>query len=184
MRSRPSSPMSNFSGDSQKGFSLVELLIVLVIGLILMGFAIPVVQDAMRNYTMNTAATNVTRVMQLARYSAIRQGGNSCTVLVGRFFGADVNCNGALGNTEFQMNLPIGVSLTNAGPGTTAGMDFSAAPTAVVTPFVITFNSRGSTTVSPTASVIYLTGWGKFTAVTVTGAGRAHTWQYNGTTWR
>ncbi|MBI1955313.1 MAG: prepilin-type N-terminal cleavage/methylation domain-containing protein [Acidobacteria bacterium] len=169
--------------ESPKGFSILELLIVISIGLVLMGFSIPMIQSAMRNYTLNSAATNITRMMQLARYTAIRQGSNACTVLVGNIFGADADCDGALDPNAMAIVLPSGVSLTGAGPATT-GMNFSTDPVAVADPFMITFTSRGSTTDSPAIDLIYLTGWGNSTAVTVSGAGRARAWQYIGGTWR
>ena len=183
MRRRLPSQRSKFSVESQKGFSFLELLIVISIGLVIMGFAIPMVQSALRNYTLNSAATNITRTMQLARYTAIQQGSNACTVLVGNTFGADADCDGALDPNAMAVVLPSGVTMTDTGPATT-GMNFSTDPTAVASPFTVTFNSRGSTTVAPTASLIYLTGWGNSTAVTVSGAGRARTWQYNGDIWR
>ena len=191
MRRRLPSQRSKFSVESQKGFSFLELLIVISIGLVIMGFAIPMVQSALRNYTLNSAATNITRVMQLARYTAIRQGSNACTVLVGTIFGIDAidnvagtpGCDGALDPNAMAIALPSGVSMTDTGPVTT-GMNFSTAPVAVADPFAITFTSRGGTTDSPTVDLIYLTGWGNSTAVTVSGAGRARTWQYNGSTWR
>ena len=183
MRRRLPSQRSKFSVESPKGFSLLELLIVLAIGLVIMGFSIPMIQSAMRNYTLNSAATNITRMMQLARYTAIQQGSNACTVLVGNIFGADADCDGALDPNAMAIALPSGVSMTDAGPATN-GMNFSTAPVAVADPFAITFNSRGSTTDSPAVDLVYLTGWGNFTAVTVSGAGRARTWQYDGAAWR
>ena len=183
MKCRLASQRSKFSVESPRGFSILELMIVVTIGLILMGFSIPMIQSAMRNYTLNSAATNITRMMQLARYTAIQQGSNACTVLAGNMFGADADCDGALDPNAMAIALPSGVTMTGTGPATT-GMNFSTAPVAVAAPFAITFTSRGGTTDSPTVDLIYLTGWGNSTAVTVSGAGRARTWQYNGSTWR
>jgi Tfp pilus assembly protein FimT len=158
--------------------------VVVLVGTILLGLAIPAVQSALRHHALNSAAANITRITQLARHRAISQGSNACVLLNGGLFGLDGNCNGTLDANEQAVNLAAGVSLTDTGPGSTDGMNFSSAPTAVSSPFVITFNPRGNTTVSPTVSVVYLTGWTLFRAVTVTGSGRARTWQYNGSAWR
>lgn len=181
MRSRISS-FPNPPNAHRNGFSLLELMIVMAIGLALLGFAIPVVQSAIRNYSLTSATGNLTRMMQLARMTAIQQGSNACTVLQGRLFGMDANCDGALGNTERAYALPNGITLSAAGPAAT-GMNFPTTPVAVASPFAITFNSRGNTTVSPVASLIYITGWGNNKAVTVSGAGRTRSWSYDGTSW-
>lgn len=165
-----------------QGFSLVELLIVTAIGMVLLAFTVPVLQNAMRNYNLNAAASNVARISQLARYTAIRQGANACTVLNGRIFGIDANCDGTVDANLSAYALPSSITLEDTGPATT-GMDFSTAPTAVVSPYTITFTSRGSTTVAPTANLIYVAGWGNSAAVTVSGAGRARSWRYNGSAW-
>ena len=166
----------------EKGFSLVEMMIVVFIAMVLMGFAIPVVISSIRNYNLNSASTNMSRMVQLARYAAIRQGSPACTVLEGTFFGVDTNCSGALDNIEQRFALPVGVTLSAVGPATTT-MDFSAAPTVVASPYVITFTARGSSAASPTVSLVYITGWGNTNAVTVTGTGRARSWRYSGSAW-
>ena len=165
-----------------RGFSLVELMIAVAIGMVLMAFAIPVFQNAMRNYSLNSAASNVSRILQLARYTAIRQGSDACTVLDGTIFGIDADCDGARDANQQSYALPSGIALDSAGPDPT-GMNYSTAPTPVDPPFAMTFNSRGSTDVAPTASLVYLAGWGNSAAVTISGAGRARNWRYSGDTW-
>lgn len=174
-----------------KGFSLVEAIVVVAVGMIILGFTIPSVQSALRNYTLNSAATNVTRMFSTARYVAINQGSNACTVLQNRQYGVDTNCNGTLDNTETRMAVPNGVSLASSGPALT-GLPFPTTPAIVsCANFAITFNNRGTkTTVCGTATggavtnIIFIAGWGNTRAVTITGIGRARTWTYTGTTWR
>jgi len=172
----------NSKRGRNRGFSIVELLIAITIGMVLLGFAIPVLQNAMRNYSLNSAASNVSRIVQLARYTAIRQGSDACTVLDGTIFGIDADCDGARDANQQSYALPSGISLDSAGPDP-VGMNYSTAPTPVDPPFVMTFNSRGSTAVAPTASLVYLAGWGNSAAVTISGAGRARNWRYTGDTW-
>lgn len=179
--------------NKDRGFSLVELIVAVAIALVLMGFAIPVVLSSIRNYTLSSASSNMTRLMQQARYAAIQRGGNSSVRQVVRggrnFFAVDRDCDGTAGNTEQAYAIPLSVSLSATGPAT-GSLIFSAAPTPVPDPFVITFNARGNKIVSctnPTASaatsLIYVTGWGNNNAVTVTGAGRARSWRYDGSAW-
>lgn len=173
-----------------RGFSLVELLIAVAIGMVLMAFAIPVFQNAMRNYTLNSAAANVSRMTQLARYTAIRQGAMSCTLLAGNLFGVDADCDGAFANNDLQYLLPSGVIPDTTGPATDS-MNFSTAPDPVTdASLVIAFNARGNKIVAPgdptletTVRAIFLTGWGNTSAITVSGAGRARSWRYSGETW-
>ncbi|MBI4460658.1 MAG: GspH/FimT family pseudopilin [Acidobacteria bacterium] len=165
------------------GFSLVELILVVAIGMVLVGFAVPTFQSAMRSHTINSTANNVTRLMQMARFAAIRQGSSACTVLEGNILGVDADCDGLWDPTATAVALPSGVILIDSGPATDE-MNFSTDPVAVPDPFVITFNSRGITTISPTVSLIYVTGWDRFAAVSVSGSGRARTWRYDGETWR
>ena len=77
--------------NRQSGYSLVEAIIVIAIGLILTGLAVPMVQSAIRSYTVNSAANNVSRMVGVSRYAGITQGSNSCTLFAGNQFGVDQN---------------------------------------------------------------------------------------------
>ncbi len=57
---------------SQSGFSLVELMIVMVIILIIAAIAIPNIGRALRDYRLSNAATDVSNLLQQARYTAVR----------------------------------------------------------------------------------------------------------------
>ena len=174
-----------FHRGKEKGFSLLEITIVVAIMMVTIAFAFPAVQNSMRNYRLGGAVTNVTRMIQMTRYAAIRQGTNACTLSVGgNTLGVDANCSATVdaGDTTFIV-LPDGVTLTNVGPAP-AGMPFPAAPVPVAAPFAITFTPRGTKTVPPATSIFYLTGYGMTYAVTVSSAGRARGWQFDGTTWR
>jgi len=59
---------------SARGFSLIELLIVLAIGLVLTSMAIPMTISAMRTYQLNSAVSAVTGAIQSTRYAAIMHG--------------------------------------------------------------------------------------------------------------
>ena len=54
------------------GFSLTELVVALAVGLILMGVALPSFLRAYRSYQLTNAATQVSDILRLTRYEAIR----------------------------------------------------------------------------------------------------------------
>jgi len=56
------------------GFSLIELLIVIAIGLVLTGIAIPITINAMRSYRLTAAVSAATAAIQSNRYAAIMNG--------------------------------------------------------------------------------------------------------------
>jgi prepilin-type N-terminal cleavage/methylation domain-containing protein len=55
----------------QSGFSLIELLIVVAVGLIVVGVAVPQVVEAMRQASLNTSVQTVASAIRGARYSAV-----------------------------------------------------------------------------------------------------------------
>lgn len=171
----------------QRGYSLVEALIVVFIGMILTGFAVPMVQSALRSYTVSSAANNVSRLIGVARYAAIVQGREQCTLFAGDQFGLDPNCDGAFDPTDTRVQIPNGVIVDQIPP---AGVPQSGSLFDCTT-YDITFNTRGSKTrvcrtitVGTVTHAFYLTGWGNTTAVTVTGTGRARSWRYLNGAWQ
>lgn len=54
------------------GFSLTELVVALAVGLILMGIALPSFLRAYRSYQLSNAATQISDILRLTRYEAIR----------------------------------------------------------------------------------------------------------------
>lgn len=64
-----------------RGFTLLELLIVVAIGLILAGLATPVIVNTLRVYKMRSAVTSVTSAISNARYQAIFHGCKTQLVL-------------------------------------------------------------------------------------------------------
>jgi type II secretory pathway pseudopilin PulG len=57
-----------------RGFSLVELVIVLAIAMIVMGMAVPGIRRSLQYYALRSAVTSVSGAIQSARYQAIFHG--------------------------------------------------------------------------------------------------------------
>lgn len=57
-----------------RGFTLLELMIVVAIGMILAGLATPAILNTLRVYKMRTAVTSITGLISNARYQAIFHG--------------------------------------------------------------------------------------------------------------
>jgi prepilin-type N-terminal cleavage/methylation domain-containing protein len=57
-----------------RGFTLLELVIVVAIGMILAGLATPVIVNTLRVYKMRSAVTSMTGLISNARYQAIFHG--------------------------------------------------------------------------------------------------------------
>ena len=182
--------------NRQRGYSLVEAMIVVLIGLILTGLAVPMVQSALRSYTVGSTANSVSRLIGVIRYTAIAQGQVGCTLFAGNQFGQDLLCGGTFDATETRVQIPNGVTLSQTPPGgvTTTGLPFSPVPTQLpggCTTYAITFSTRGNkAAVCGTATggavthVFFLTGWNNTTAVTITGTGRARSWRYISGSWQ
>ena len=176
----------------QSGYSLVEALIVVAIGLILTAFAVVRVQSALRSYTVNSTANSLSRTIGVIRYTGITQGANRCTVLAGNQFGADPDCDGAFGANDQRVQIPTGMTVSTTTSLSLASLPFNPAPTTLsCSNIAITFNTRGNkTSVCGTATggavtnIFFLSGWGFNSAVTITGTGRAKSWQFINGAWQ
>jgi type II secretory pathway pseudopilin PulG len=178
--------------NRQSGYSLVEALIVVAIGLILTAFSVVMVQSALRNYTVTSTANAVSRFIGVVRYTGITQGANRCILFAGNQFGADPDCNGAFLNDDQRVQVPAAMTVSQTTTLPLTSLPFNPAPTTVAcSNFAVTFNTRGiKTSVCGTATggavthVFFLSGWGITSAVTVTGTGRARSWQFINGAWQ
>jgi len=91
-----------------RGFTLLELLIVVGIVIILSALAVPVIQNTMRVYAMRSAISSITGVISSTRYQAIFNGCQSQLVITKANFSYQIQsenpgvggatCNGAFAN--------------------------------------------------------------------------------------
>ncbi len=65
---------SHSSNLTNRGFSMIELVVALTVVLSFLAFAVPIVQGVMENFRLRTAATSVAMAIQATRFQAIRHG--------------------------------------------------------------------------------------------------------------
>lgn len=81
----------------QRGFSLLEMLVVVAIMLILMGIAIPNLMRAIRNYQLEAAGRQIGEMILRARYEAMQRNRRVCAAMVrvGNEHRYELDLNGA-----------------------------------------------------------------------------------------
>jgi prepilin-type N-terminal cleavage/methylation domain-containing protein len=105
------------------GYSLVEMMMTLAIGLVLVSVALPTMIGAIQGYRLNSVAQQVANLIELTRYTSIRrnmvvkllkappQNGN--TVLY-----VDLNGNATLDANEPMVMIPSDMQISNGQTGT------------------------------------------------------------------
>jgi prepilin-type N-terminal cleavage/methylation domain-containing protein len=61
------------ASSRQKGFSLAELVLSLAVLLVITTLAVPVVVRSLKSYQLNSAASQLSGMLKLAKFDAIRQ---------------------------------------------------------------------------------------------------------------
>jgi prepilin-type N-terminal cleavage/methylation domain-containing protein len=139
--------LSRYKCLSEAGYSLVEMMMTLAIGLILVSVALPTMIGAIQGYRLNSVSQQVANLAELTRYTAIRRNSvvslkqvvqNSNTILF-----VDLDGDGKLGATEPMVMLPSDMQLANGQcpkpdpktPGLASTVDFAGQ---------ITFDYRGT----------------------------------------
>jgi prepilin-type N-terminal cleavage/methylation domain-containing protein len=193
--------------ETQTGFSMIELLVVVAIIVVVGGMTVPGLIQTWYDIQLRSTAAEVTDLMQRSRMQAARANvapgipiryqvtGNMQQVY------ADFNNNGAWDLGEPIVNLPritAAAGAPNGGNGqppafvdtmdTTAGAPCDNTCTLAFSPRGLPCNLIGAVCTTPSASyfVYYFqdnrpNGWA---AVLVSKAGRTKAMLWNGTTWR
>jgi type II secretory pathway pseudopilin PulG len=122
---------------TERGFSVIEITVILLIIAIIAAFLVPQAINYMRKYRLGIGAQNVATALQRARYLATSNN-TRAGILVASFQQLDIKQFDPLGNTEPQskgmVNLPEGVTISDDAPRE------------------IAFDGRGLVTPLPTAS--------------------------------
>jgi prepilin-type N-terminal cleavage/methylation domain-containing protein len=170
------------------GYSLVEMMVTLAIGLIMMAIALPTLVSTIQGYRLSSIAQQTANLIDLARYAAIRH--NSAvsvqkTVQNGNtVFFVDLDGDTRLGANEPMVMLPRDMQLANSDSDTPQPVSTGVSNLQDFTS-QITFDSRGTLNyIGGFAPAPYFLAIGYSSqarygcrAVTVTPMGQTKTWK-------
>jgi prepilin-type N-terminal cleavage/methylation domain-containing protein len=178
----------------QEGFTLIETVVVVLVGAVILAFATPKFTSAMRQYRVSMASRELSDLIHKAKMQAVSDN-RSVTLRVDTAtnrFGIVV-CDAA-GNelrTEYvplpqgvTFSMPEGVSAPMTGAPTDRSVSFTP-KTGSTTVFEQQFNSRGFLVVNSPATIqaIYVGNGREFRAVTLSSVGGIRTWKWDTGHW-
>jgi prepilin-type N-terminal cleavage/methylation domain-containing protein len=165
--------------NRQRGFSLLEMMIVITLMIIIAAFATPTLVRTIRNYQMESAARQVSNTILSARYEAMRRNRRVCTLFQrvgneGRY-GLDLNgadrdpCDDgsrALTGTEPYIATNVTIDWWNNDTPTLPPI-FSGLPPGYDSAGEVTAPANYSVTFSPRGTVVVNAGgsWNMATTV-------------------
>ena len=178
-----------------RGYSILELLVVLGIFGILSGIAVPSLARTYRNYQMDDAASQVAGIVKFTRYEAIRRNTNmtsrntQAVALGPASVWTDEGPGEAIQPTDKQIALTTTATLVPAASApNVAGLatKVGVAALTAISPSNgdVTFDSRGATTSFNVVNVYYVgnAAYG-YRAVVVMPNGSVQVWSYATGTW-
>jgi prepilin-type N-terminal cleavage/methylation domain-containing protein len=134
------------------GYSLVEMMMTLAVGLILVSVALPAMIGAIQGYRLNSSAQQVASLVELTRYTAIRRNSLMTLRTVAQngntIFYIDLKGNSVLDAFDPMVVLPVDMQLANNQPLTPNATSTGLRPTQ---DFVsqMTFDYRGTVSLQP-----------------------------------
>lgn len=173
IRSRKNRKGVTVRARAARGFTMLELVIVIAIGMILAGMAIPVIGNSLRVYKMRAAVTSVTGAISSTRYNAIFHGCKTQIVFSKATYSYQVQSQAPALNgtacTAAYTNVNGAIPLMGQGVALNADITLTFSPgggvnsTPVATPITMTLTYPGfTTTVLP--EVITVSTYGNVTA--------------------
>ena len=201
-------PLRQNSVSRENGFSLVELMVVLVIGLIATAMTVPLIMTTVNQYRLHGSAVDMDSLLQRARMRAVKDNRTytvqTATVTKSgatyRQVFLDLNGNTTLDQGEPMIQLQRGVSLIVGSGGSNPSLSATTlgfTPEASGVP--VQFNARGTPCVvtgtvcsswdngggapSPVGFVYYLQSTGGsgagWSAISISPSGRFRAWSYD-----
>lgn len=141
--------------NGEAGFSLLELMVVLIIMLVMMALAIPLLLQAIEGYQMEGAARSVAALVGRARYDAMRRNTRTCVAFIPSPF--------TPGEIDYLMNTTgAGADPCAAAPAYDVGEVYYALPRPLV---------LGGAQASATCPITGMPAPWAFSAAAKTGAG-------------
>lgn len=183
---------------SQRGFSLVELMVVVMIVMIIVAIAVPNFIRTYRSNRLNSAMIDLANLVQRTRYEAVRLNRSiACRVIAGApmTFFIDTDGDSVRDANEATVILPPEFQFGVPGTPATASMGYTVTNTP---PLRITFDGRGALDFSGTAPgmgiapAVLITSLGNinnpqdgFRALAISPSGKATVWRAPlGDVWR
>lgn len=185
--------MSIRTTDSARGFTILELTVVVLITGIIAAIATPKITSAMREYRLNIALRQTADLIQRVKTQAISDNRRSSLVVdtTNRSMGLVVyDVNGNVVRTDYvplpqnvTFAIPAGVTAPVTGAPISSAVSFPG-QSGSTTVFQQDFNSRGFPMVTGGAiNAIYLSNGPSFRAITVNSVCGIRTFQWETTQW-
>jgi len=164
---RESRQMSAGFAHKNLGFSLLELIMVLLIGSVLTAMAIPQVRSGIYNYRLNSAVAMSKWAIQSTRFQALQKGYPYQVVF-------------SAANTNYKIqNLPAGAASYQDVPNSTTPL--AAWPMTFSQDTTINFKPSGFVTATVGSNVFTITYQSRVATITVSNYGNVSTSCSNGT---
>jgi type II secretory pathway pseudopilin PulG len=154
------------------GFTLLELLLVIAVGMILAAIAIPVIGNTMRIYAMRSATTSLTGAISSSRYQAIFHGCKSQVVITASSYSYQVQSEapayGGQACAAAFSNVGGAIPLMGRGVALSSNITLTFSPggsvisNPVASPITLTLTYPGFTTTVP-AETITVSNYGNVT---------------------
>ena len=185
---------------SKDGFSLLEALVVVGVGMLITAMALPSMTTAIANAKLRGSMTSLSGLLQSCRMVAVKENKTKTAKFEARSNGLvgfvkDATDTSGVNQSDYQieMEAPIDKLITPTGPGAPAGVTTAVLGFTAGTGDVVSFNSRGLPCLYNTGScpnsgfVEYFKdnriAGGGWAAISVSPAGRIKRWFWNGTNW-
>jgi len=148
--------------DAQKqcGFTMLEIVVVLLIALITMGFAVPQIISSLGNYRLHSAVSTATWAIQSTRYQALMEG-----------YPFEVTFNAATNSYQILSAPTAGAPTSFSNVGTSVPLSGTAMSVNQTTTFA--FTPMGFVTATPANGLtnFVVTAWGNTATIVVSNYG-------------